>query len=413
MNFQFAFFDPPVPDEKKQLLAKHFLNENIQRCKIFASVVIVFEVFLILMNITSIYKENQGKLVLYIYLILYVTLLVFSSFMLLYIRFFEKKPYHTELQYKRFQIVLFSYVQFFLIWGSVVTLVDQKEYGNVMAFVVNFMISILFHASSRTLFFLYIMPISVLFIGLPMVQTSNAIVMGHYINLTVFLMFCWLTSRLFYKNNSAAYLNKLLLIETNDSLAAKIEENEKMNLQLENLNKQLRKLTIIDELTNIPNRRGFQQYIYGNLTHTNRKRILSIMMVDIDNFKLFNDHYGHLEGDRVIRTVAQKIQECMIDSSTSMAARFGGEEFVVAVFDLDGRETYEMAEEIRKAVMATQIPHEYSSAADYVTISIGLAIGYVNTESDSITLLKIADQALYKAKSKGKNRVEKMGEGNV
>lgn len=285
------------------------------------------------------------------------------------------------------------------------TLYDQREYGQALGFVVNFMIVLLFLVSARTLILLCIVPVFLFYIGMPFVQPSETVLMGHYINITVFLTFCWCTSRILYKNNTEAYLNELLLMESKQRLETKIEENENINKQLANLNQQLSKLTVLDELTNIPNRRGFHQYLCGNVPHTDEKRLLSIMMIDVDDFKLYNDHYGHLEGDRVLQTVAQKLQECLNDIPSSIAARFGGEEFVVAVFDLDEYEVYRKAEEIRRNILKSRIPHEYSTYG-YATISVGVASGYISDEREAKELIKLADQALYRSKSIGKNRVE-------
>ncbi|WP_160719604.1 GGDEF domain-containing protein [Bacillus sp. USDA818B3_A] len=406
MKFSYAFVTPQVSLEKQQMLEKHLFHENIKRCKLFARIVILFEAILILMNLSSTLAANQGKFVLNTYLVLYFVLLIMSAVMLLYMRWFERKAAYTEQQFKRFQLGLLGFVNFFLVWGAVVTLVDQEDYGHVMAFAVNFMcVSILFHASNRTILMLYILPIAVLSIGLPIFQPSTAIVMGHYINLSVFLFFCWLASRMLYISDSTNFFNKMLLTETNISLASKIEENEKINLELAKANEQLKKMTIIDELTKIPNRRGFQQYIRETLAHTNDKRKISLMMLDIDAFKLFNDNYGHLEGDKVIKSVAQTIQTC-IDSSVSTTARFGGEEFVVAIYDLDDFEIYQLAEDIRLAIIQMNIPHEYSPVTNHVTISIGIASGFVSNEVEIEQLMEDADRALYQSKSKGRNCVE-------
>lgn len=396
---------PAIPQDKKPLIEKYFFHENIKRCKLFASIVALFEVLLIVMNLQNAVVGSQGTKVLNHYLLLYILLLSYSVFMVVYIHAYQKKANPTEKQRKRLEYTLIGYIQFFLLWGAVLTLFDQWEYGQVLGFCFAFMISLLFLVSSPTLLVLYITPIVVLYVGLPFVQPSQAILVGHYINITVFLTFCWFTSRILYNNNALAHLNEILLMESNKHLEAKIEENVKINKQLENLNQQLSKLTVLDELTNIPNRRGFHQYICGNLPRNHEKRALSIMMIDVDDFKLFNDHYGHLEGDRVLQTVAQKLQDCLIDIPTGMAARFGGEEFVVALFDLEEDQVYRKAEDIRRAVLKARILHEYSSYG-CATISIGLASGYVSEEREAKELIKLADQALYRSKSIGKNRVE-------
>ncbi|WP_157827556.1 GGDEF domain-containing protein [Niallia nealsonii] len=406
MKFKNVFVVPQVSREKQQLLKMHLLKENMQRCKLFAQIVILFEAILICMNISSSYEENHGHFVITIYFVLYFILMLMSFFMLVYINRMEKKETYTERFYNRIQLGLLSFVCFFLVWGAAVTLVDQKEYGHVMAFAVNFMcVSVLFHASNRTILLLYIAPITVLLFGLPIFQPSSAILMGHYINLTVFLFFCWLASRMLYTSYASNFFNKLLLTESNERLALKMEENEKINKELAKANKQLKKMTIIDELTQIPNRRGFQKYIRDTLIGANKKRKLTLMMIDIDAFKLFNDHYGHLEGDKILKSVAQKIQ-ASIHFFDGISARFGGEEFVAAVFDLDVKAVEQLAESIRKAVFKMEIPHEYSPFSDRVTISIGITTGNVSKAENMEKLMKDADSALYESKSKGRNRVE-------
>lgn len=406
MEFKNIFIAQQVSLEKQQLLKNHLLKENMQRCKLFAKIVIFFEAILICMNISSSYAVNHGHFVITIYFVLYLILMLMSSFMLLYINRIEKKGTCTKGLYNRAQLGLLCFVCFFLVWGAAVTLVDQKEYGHVMAFAVNFMcVSVLFHASNRTILLLYIAPITVLLLGLPIFQPSKAILMGHYINLAVFLFFCWLASRMLYTSYASNFFNKLLLTESNEKLALKMEENEKINRELAKVNEQLKKMTIIDELTQIPNRRGFQKYIGDALISTNKKRKLTLMMIDIDAFKLFNDHYGHLEGDKILKSVAQKIK-ASIPFSDSITARFGGEEFVVAVFDLDLKAVEQLAESVRESVFKMEIPHEYSPFSNRVTISIGIAAQDASKAEDVEKLMKDADSALYESKSKGRNRVE-------
>jgi diguanylate cyclase (GGDEF)-like protein len=399
------FTGPKVPDDKRRLFEKHLFKENLQRCRLFAKIVILFESILIIMNITSNYSSEQSFSI-NVYVILYLILLFLSVFMLLYIRYFDKRSFQTELGFKRYRRGLLVLVTLFLIWGAVVTLIDQKVYGHVMAFVVNFMcVSILFHASNRAILSLYTIPILVLYAGLPFFQPSNSVLMGHYINLSVFLFFCWLASRMFYISFSTNYYNKILLMETIQNLDSKIRENGTINRKLTEANKQLKQLILVDELTGIPNRRGFQEHIQNALKAMGIERKLSLLMIDIDHFKLYNDNYGHLEGDKIIKVVAQKISHSL-HNSDSFAARFGGEEFVIAIFDMDQTEVYQVAETIRKAVLDLKIPHEFSPVIGKVTISIGLASAFVFDDFEIVSLLEKADQALYDAKLGGRNRVE-------
>lgn len=402
MKIKRSFLTPDIPREKKILLEEYLFKENIQRCKLFASIVILFEAILLGMNMAETYATKQILVDGNTYFILYITLVIMASTMLLLIRWFERQVSRNKWA----KPVLLSLVSLFLVWGAIVTLVDQKEYGHVMAFVVNFMcVSILFHATNKIMLAIYTPAILVLGIGLPIVQPSSTVVMGHFINLTVFLFFCWLASRMLYRSYATNYISELLLKESNNSLAEKIKENEKMNAKL-------KELSMLDELTGISNRRGFYQYIESTLTHSNQERPISILMIDIDAFKPYNDHYGHLQGDQVIQAVG-KVLARVVDSPSSIAARFGGEEFIVAVFDMDEKSVRGLAEEIRNSVEELRLEHGFSPVAQVVTVSIGYVRGTIMEEEGLNQLIEQADLALYRAKGMGRNQVRTMNQVTV
>jgi diguanylate cyclase (GGDEF)-like protein len=184
-----------------------------------------------------------------------------------------------------------------------------------------------------------------------------------------------------------------------------MEENIRINLQLNQAVEQLKQLSIIDELSQIPNRRGFDEYIQKYIGLSNKEQQLSILMIDIDAFKLYNDHYGHVAGDKIIQEVAGQIQAC-INPMTSLAARFGGEEFIVATFNMPTSEVGQLGEDIRAAVERLQIPHHSSPVSNVVTISLGLATVEITQATDIKQLIDQADQMLYLAKQNGRNRME-------
>ncbi|WP_191090562.1 GGDEF domain-containing protein [Niallia endozanthoxylica] len=409
MKLLHVLVGPSASPEKLQLLEKDVFNVNLQRCKLFAKIVILFEAIMICINLTTSFANYQRLIFSNTYLILYLLLLIMSVIMLGYMHWFERIKDYTERQYKWFRLGLLCFVCFFGVWGSVITLLDQKGYGHVMAFSVNIVcVSILFLASNCTIIKLYIPPIAVLFIGLPFFQSSMDTLIGHYINLSVFLFFCWLGSRMLYNSYAANFFNEMLLKESNHHLALKIEENMAINEELKKVNEKLQYLSFIDELTKIPNRRGFQHFIQEQLDNNQGKRNVSLMMLDIDAFKQFNDHYGHLEGDKVIQSAASTIQQ-LIAPRDGFLSRFGGEEFVMIVFDWNEDQVYHLADEIRKAVYSMGIVHEYSPVTNRVTVSIGIETGDVEHPLDIERLLKNADFALYQAKNNGRNRVEVFG----
>ena len=128
-------------------------------------------------------------------------------------------------------------------------------------------------------------------------------------------------------------------------------------------------------------------------------------MIDIDYFKSYNDTYGHLQGDRCLKQVAQTIKSS-IKRSKDLVARYGGEEFIIILPDVKIAGARIVAENIRSEVKALNIPHAASEISDYLTISLGIASTIPAIDSKASTLIAAADRAVYLAKEKGRDRIE-------
>ncbi len=160
-----------------------------------------------------------------------------------------------------------------------------------------------------------------------------------------------------------------------------------------------------DSLTNLPNRRAFKRQLLELWTHCKRDNLpLAELMIDIDQFKLYNDHFGHPAGDRCLATVARALGEAL-HRDQDFVARLGGEEFAVLLpdCDIDGAST--VAERLRTHVMSKNIAHAGEATHERVTISIGCAVGHPCGGIDSGVLSHLADELLYQAKDGGRNRV--------
>ena len=169
---------------------------------------------------------------------------------------------------------------------------------------------------------------------------------------------------------------------------------------------ELLQMTLKDPLTGIPNRRAFENNLTQAISHARRFNLpLTIMLIDIDFFKHFNDHYGHTCGDSCLTQVAQKLNDVLL-RTTDFCARFGGEEFVAVLPDTEAYGAKLKALELLQGVEEMAIPHLKSITSEFVTVSIGAATfqfsGLQNWTID--TILNTADEALYQAKHKGRNQ---------
>ncbi|MBI4621303.1 MAG: diguanylate cyclase [Desulfobacterales bacterium] len=184
-----------------------------------------------------------------------------------------------------------------------------------------------------------------------------------------------------------------------------ITERKKIEEELQKANHKLQRLTVIDGLTQIANRRRFDEYLQEEWFRMAReKKPLSLIMCDIDCFKLYNDNYGHLLGDDCLRSVSRVINDCS-KRPGDLAARFGGEEFAVILPDTDNEGAVHVAEDIRVKVQELMIVHAFSPVHRYVTLSLGVSSVVPEDISNPQTLVERADIALYEAKRAGRNRV--------
>ena len=169
----------------------------------------------------------------------------------------------------------------------------------------------------------------------------------------------------------------------------------------------LENLSSVDGLTGISNRRHFDEFMDRHWRIAMRIcEQVSLIMIDIDFFKQYNDTYGHLDGDECLKQVATVLARC-VTRSTDLLARFGGEEFacVMSFTDLDG--ALAVAETMRSSIEALNIPHENSPIAGCITASLGVAAVEPIANTDPSLLIQKADRALYAAKTAGRNRIHK------
>jgi diguanylate cyclase (GGDEF)-like protein len=161
-----------------------------------------------------------------------------------------------------------------------------------------------------------------------------------------------------------------------------------------------------DALTGVKNRRVFDEHLERLWQRAiDEHRGIAILLIDVDHFKAYNDDYGHQAGDRALHRVAQMLQT-FVTRPQDLLARYGGEEFAVLLYDLDGVAAEKLATHMRKAVGAMGLEHRDSRLGQIVTLSIGVAVVEPTPERRARGALQLADEALYQAKTRGRNRVE-------
>jgi len=195
-------------------------------------------------------------------------------------------------------------------------------------------------------------------------------------------------------------------LEHDERMAFLLDAREQaLNAELTVTHERLTRMATTDALTNVANRRYFESFLSECWQRAQaQRRVLSLMVLDVDYFKLYNDRYGHQAGDRCLVGVAQALTSS-IRRPGDLVARWGGEEFVIVMMDTDADAAAAVAERIREAVAQLDLLHEGSRCAPRVTVSGGHATIRPDAHSQWEQLVQMADDALYQAKAAGRNRI--------
>jgi two-component system, chemotaxis family, response regulator WspR len=203
--------------------------------------------------------------------------------------------------------------------------------------------------------------------------------------------------------HSSAYRNQLQRDEAYRALRESQQQLLEANIELQRLNN-------VDALTGASNRKHFNEYIEIEWKRATREQSpLAVLMVDVDDFKKFNDTYGHLAGDEALRKVAEAARKTS-GRPADLTARFGGEEFVIVLPRTNLAGASALGEKVRQGVEDLRVAHGASSVGAYLTVSVGGAAIVPRRGDSYIALIETADVALYQAKRSGKNRVVTLGQ---
>lgn len=369
MTFQLKK-QPSNPKIEDELLSRNISN------MFYLSIYMIFSECIMLISFAGI-KDKLPPRYQFIYLGMYVFLLLFAlcSSFLLYRR--KKQSVFTEQERKLLNRYTIFFILIVMLWGVIIALLDQPVYGQLIAFVTNYVFcACLLLIKPQVFAAVQAVPLAVLFFLIPFFQKNSSVILGHYINLTALLVPLTISSfrsYLFFYDYTANKLKEL-------------EFSEK------------------DELTNLYNRRKMNSYIEEELL-SGRDSIhsLGILMLDVDYFKKYNDTYGHMQGDSALQAIGTVLNDVSKEHS-AFAARYGGEEFIVIIPNTNHEQVSRIALEIKQGIDKLKIPHKTSKISDVLTVSIGQHYS-TGSQIDIYGLIKKADEALYEAKIRGRNQI--------
>lgn len=291
--------------------------------------------------------------------------------------------------------IVIGYATVVMILGSVISVLDRLHFHHLM---VSMLVTLMFVSFVRLEPRQFLVPFfassAVLLLGLALFEVSFTRLLNAYNNYLLFVPILYIISRVLYESYYDGYANTVLL---NEEMA----ENKRLNELLTVANTRLEQLASADELTRIANRRGLYTYLQ-QYPFTPNGTDFGVIIMDIDLFKKYNDHYGHTAGDDVLRRVAKALQY-VVGGEGGFTARWGGEEFVYVAPGMDKKRIMNVSQIIHEAISSLKIKHNASSVSPYVTISQGVSSFRAFGADDVITGLNRADNALYEAKQNGRN----------
>jgi two-component system, cell cycle response regulator len=214
-----------------------------------------------------------------------------------------------------------------------------------------------------------------------------------------------------YLNGESAYLNSCLTPAYNNAqqiigyylFVFDITVRRRLEQSLQAANAELEQLATLDGLTQVANRRKFDDYLEQEWQRSIRsQQPLSLIMFDIDSFKRYNDYYGHQTGDTCLIEIARSVQ-ATVHRATDLVARYGGEEFAVILPNTSLAGAIAIAQQVRQAIKALAIPHAYSDVSAFISVSLGIASLVPTPKASPKQLIAHADRALYRAKQQGRD----------
>ena len=361
-----------VPPEHYQAYYTDNFRINLNRGRITTIFIGAMQLLLLALGVCSV---GQPVLLANSYQVLYWIIIIYMAvYYIIFTVMLKRIP-----NYRMFRIAETAFILVILVWAVGITMLDQVLYGQITFYVLCIFATAVMPIIQPVLMLaLFLVAHTLLLVMLPLYQSNSNVLIGHYINTSVLVVLAWIISRTLYSYRYNNFISQLTIIQQNEQLNAS--------------NTKLARLSMLDELTQVHNRRGFIQEAENRFQYAaNENMSLALMIIDIDNLKQINDTHGHLFGDSCIKKVAEILAHS-VRQGIDIVGRYGGDEFAVLLPHTSKNEAVKIAERMRKQV---------ENAA--VTVSIGCLIVTPKNGDRFFDLFHIADKALYQAKNNRRN----------
>ncbi|WBW97149.1 GGDEF domain-containing protein [Oceanirhabdus sp. W0125-5] len=370
-----------VQDKYKEEFRSENFEINLSMGKTISKVFIIIEVIMFIISITDI-KNLVFKVHNMYYTVMYALMIIV---MIVFLILFQKVGDNNCNNTMMMRIIEISFAGFMVLWAAGISIIDQLHYGQTVVYIAGVIfVAIATYLEPIFVLAIFIFVHTIFIVCLFYIQKSDTILFGNFINTSTIIVVSWYISRKQFKNRISQFNNRKII---------------------EQQNKELERLSYTDSLTGSYNRYKFDEVIENtwedSLVH---RKPISMILLDIDYFKQYNDNYGHPAGDECLKQVAKAISQ-YAKKISAIASRYGGEEFAIVLPNTNKEQVFSFAEEIRKRIEDLAIPHEYSSVSKHITVSLGT---YTVVPTDKLAIKKfiyMADKALYKAKGTNRNNV--------
>lgn len=332
--------------------------------------------------------------------------LLFVINMYIFLKFQPKILLLTKdiLYYKKFEKIIFVYINLMLILSMVISIIDYTHYKHTITYTFTVIVLSSFFLLNSYWFIFIPVAISIVVFGFFLYMTSGYFDIYRILFLGMTVPAFAIVSHFFRTFFIQQYVNTKELQEAN-------EKAQQLAQQLSLKNKKLEHVAMLDELTQIANRHGYHQYV-EQLNLDEKPTNVTAILIDIDYFKKYNDYYGHASGDEVLKKVAKVLQQVCIQKE-SFVARWGGEEFLILAKNKSKEDILKLYEVIVRKIDFCKIQHAKSEVSNYLTLCVGAYQDELYTVDQLHHFIIEADSILYEVKEAGRNGFKFVKEGLV